>query len=95
MRAHEFLPESHVIQPQWLQQAAGDQSPDSISNPGKRVGSDGTYKWSPPLQQQLDLVKDIAGTTDDDTQVGDCHDQSDQGNHIKSVLALIMGHGTV
>lgn len=40
---------------------------EEILNPGKRADSDGNYKWSPPLQQQLDVAKDAVGDTNDET----------------------------
>ena len=30
--------------------------------PGVRLTKDGDTKWSPPLQQQLDVMKDVAQT---------------------------------
>jgi hypothetical protein len=38
-------------------------------NPGIRYNDDGTAKWSPPLQQHLDAVKDTSGTTLSDTTI--------------------------
>ena len=42
---------------------------EEILNPGIRYNDDGTAKWSPPLQQHLDAVKDAVGPTDADTTV--------------------------
>jgi hypothetical protein len=42
-------------------------SSDTV-NPGRRAGEDGRYKWSPPLQQHLDSVKDSVGPSDE-TQI--------------------------
>ena len=40
-----------------------------VVNPGISYGEDGKAKMSPPLQQQLDIMKDAVGvTTDDITQ---------------------------
>jgi hypothetical protein len=40
-----------------------------VVNPGIQYGEDGNAKWSPPLQQQLDCTKDVAGPSTDDTTV--------------------------
>ena len=94
MKASEFLPESCGPMPMWLQHATGYDSGEVKVNPGQRVGSDGKYKWSPPLQQQLDLVKDIAGGSDDAISVDDCEsDVDDIGDDIKAVLAVTLNHG--
>ena len=37
-----------------------------VVNPGVEYGEDGKAKWSPPLQQQLDTMKDAVGPTTDD-----------------------------
>lgn len=42
----------------------GDSKPEVI-NPGVEYGTDGKAKWSPPLQQQLDTMKDAVGPTTD------------------------------
>ena len=42
---------------------------EEVLNPGIRYNDDGTAKWSPPLQQHLDAVKDAVGPTDADTTV--------------------------
>lgn len=41
------------------------QGQEQKINPGRRVDSEGNYKWSPPLQQQLDTAKDAVGTSID------------------------------
>ena len=50
----------------------GDNKPkesEKIVNPGVQYGSDGDAMWSPPLQQQIDTMKDAEGpTTDDPTE---------------------------
>lgn len=47
----------------------GDGDDSEIVNPGLRADSQGNYKWSPPLQQQLDVSKDAVGvSTDEITQ---------------------------
>jgi hypothetical protein len=38
-------------------------------NPGIRYNNDGLAKWSPPLQQHLDVVKDAVGPTNTDTTI--------------------------
>lgn len=42
---------------------------EKVLNPGIRYNDDGTAKWSPPLQQHLDAVKDAVGPTDADTTI--------------------------
>lgn len=37
-----------------------------VVNPGVRYAPDGTAKWSPPLQQHLDTVKDSVGPSEED-----------------------------
>ena len=44
-------------------------SSDTV-NPGRRAGEDGRYKWSPPLQQHLDSVKDSVAPSDE-TQISE------------------------
>ena len=43
----------------------GDSKP-AVVNPGIEYGEDGKAKWSPPLQQQLDTMKDAVGPNTDD-----------------------------
>jgi hypothetical protein len=43
-----------------------EEDTDTVINPGKRAGSDGRYKWSGPLQQQLDVTKDGVGISNDE-----------------------------
>lgn len=51
-----------------LNSIAKDEEDDTpIVNPGKKAGEDGNYKWSPPLQQQLDATKDAVGISNDET----------------------------
>lgn len=40
-----------------------------VVNPGIEYGEDGKAKWSPPLQQQLSVIKGAVGTTTDDPTV--------------------------
>lgn len=43
---------------------------ETVVNPGVEYGSDHIAKWSPPLQQDLDIKKDTLGPTPDvDTTV--------------------------
>jgi hypothetical protein len=61
MRAAEFLKTLIDV-------VNSGQFPDdepAVVNPGRRAGEDGRYKWSPPLQQHLDSVKDSVGPSDD------------------------------
>ena len=43
-----------------------DESSPKVVNPGVEYGEDGKAKMSPPLQQQVDIMKDLAGPTTDD-----------------------------
>ena len=45
--------------------SADDEAP--IINPGRVAGKDGKYKWSPPLQQGLDVQKAEIGISNDET----------------------------
>ena len=77
MRAKDFINEN-TDSAAYLFHTLSDDQP--MVNPGKRVGSDGTYKWSPPLQQQLDLIKDIAGVSSDEVTAADAEaDVMDHG----------------
>ena len=72
MRAREFLKEVNLDIPDQMVSVqiplsaitrGSDQSSQDqlIINPGRSAGKDGKYKWSPPLQQQLDVVKAVVG----------------------------------
>jgi len=61
MRAAEFL--KTLIDVVNTGQFPEDE--DVPVNPGRRAGEDGRYKWSPPLQQHLDSVKDSVGPSDE------------------------------
>ncbi len=85
MRAKEFITEIKLDIPNQMVTVqvplsdliAGDV-PDSNGikvNPGKRAGQDGKYKWSPPLQQHLDSVKDSVGPSNDEI-VADPEDEN-------------------
>lgn len=56
-------------------------------NPGRRAGEDGRYKWSSPLQQHLDSVKDSVGL-DDETQISEPQNVR-QPNHNQQSIAPI------
>ena len=62
-------------------------------NPGIRYNDDGTAKWSPPLQQHLDAVKDAVGPTNSDTTVEPEPEESpaedDDLDIIKRLAAII------
>lgn len=50
---------------------SGDGLP-AVVNPGIEYGEDDKAKWSPPLQQELSVMKSVAGVTPDaDTTVLD------------------------
>jgi len=97
MRAYEFLKEVKLDIPDQmvsvqipLSAVTGGNPTDSdtvIVNPGIAKGKDGRYKWSPPLQQQLDTAKDSVGPsndeiTDDDAQAAHNAGQNNQGEPI-------------
>ena len=78
MRAHEILNEIRLDVPDQMVTVSvplstltdgGDT--EEIVNPGRRDGEDGRYKWSPPLQQHLDAVKDSVGPSNDELTVDD------------------------
>jgi hypothetical protein len=76
MRAREFLRELKLDIPDQMvsvqiplstingQKGVSLDGEDSVDNPGKRIDSLGSIKWSPPLQQHLDAVKDSVGPSD-------------------------------
>jgi len=45
------------------------ESTPKVVNPGIEYGEDGKAKMSPPLQQQIDIMKDLTGPTTDDPTV--------------------------
>lgn len=45
---------------------AGDKD---VVNPGVDYGNDGKAKWSPPLQQQISVIKGAVGTTTEDPTI--------------------------
>jgi hypothetical protein len=61
---------------------------EKLINPGIRYNDDGTAKWSPPLQQHLDAVKDSVGPTEDDTTTELDHEQSNQDDRDDDVSIL-------
>jgi len=93
MRAKEFIKEFTVNVPVTINIPLGDvlkaQASNDVINPGVRYGEDGDAKWSPPLQQHLDTVKDSVGpTTEDPTEINPADrfhtpQQSTIANNIK------------
>jgi hypothetical protein len=76
MRAKEFIREFTINVPVTINIPLNDllkQAPDVV-NPGVRYGEEGDAKWSPPLQQHLDTVKDSVGPTQDDVTTQDPSD---------------------
>ena len=79
MRAHEILNEIRLDIPDQMVTVSvplstltdGGDDVEEIINPGRRDGEDGRYKWSPPLQQHLDAVKDSVGPSNDELTVAD------------------------
>ena len=76
MRAREFITEFTINVPVTINiplsdilKSVGDKD---VVNPGVRYGEDGDSKWSPPLQQHLDVVKDSVGPSETDpTHIAD------------------------
>lgn len=70
MRAKEFLKEFTINVPVTINIPLSDllksSEGEQIINPGLRYGEDGDAKWSPPLQQHLDTVKDSVGPSETD-----------------------------
>ena len=79
MRAHEILNEIRLDIPDQMVTVSvplstltdGGEDEEAVVNPGRRDGEDGRYKWSPPLQQHLDAVKDSVGPSNDELTVAD------------------------
>jgi len=79
MRAREFLNEIRLDIPDQMVTVSvplstltdGGEDEEVVVNPGRRDGEDGRYKWSPPLQQHLDAVKDSVGPSNDELTVAD------------------------
>ena len=74
----------------------GESAKKSVVNPGVDYGSEGVAKMSPPLQQQLDVMKDAVGVTTDDVvdqptddEVADQNQTSDPTiDRIKELVSL-------
>lgn len=66
MRAREFIREFTVNVPVTINIPLKDldqSTTTDVVNPGVRYGEDDHAKWSPPLQQHLDTMKDGVGPT--------------------------------
>lgn len=48
-----------------------------VVNPGVEYSTNGQAKWSPPLQQQITIMKDTTGTTTDDPTIEPSPDEKD------------------
>jgi hypothetical protein len=92
MRAREFIREGDIHIP-----GSGNtiniyvnssEEAEEVLNPGIRYNDDGTAKWSPPLQQHLDAIKDTAGTTSDDTTIEPEQDKEPQKADDDSISLL-------
>jgi hypothetical protein len=96
MRAREFLKEIKLDIPDQMVTVqvplsaiknqlgvGGGEDDDAVVNPGKRIDSKGDVKWSPPLQQHLDTVKDSVGPSDQavslDSESADAQQHSPHG----------------
>lgn len=67
MRAKEFIREFTINVPVTvnipLADLKGVEKEPEVVNPGVRYGDNDLAKWSPPLQQHLDTMKDGVGIT--------------------------------
>jgi len=66
MRAREFIREFTVNVPVTINIPLTDpvnSTTSDVVNPGVRYGDNDKAKWSPPLQQHLDTMKDGVGPT--------------------------------
>ena len=86
MRAKEFLNEIKLDIPNQMvtvQVPLSDvvanniSSKEKVINPGKRPDKNGNYKWSPPLQQHLDITKDAVGVSNDEINANDAEKEID------------------
>lgn len=91
MRAREFLKELKLDIPDQMvsvqvplsaikgQLGTAGSPEGDVDNPGKRIDSKGDVKWSPPLQQHLDAVKDSVGPSDQAVSVDpDTEEEAEQ-----------------
>ena len=68
-----------------------------VVNPGIEYGDDGHAKWSPPLQQQLSVIKGAVGTTTDDPTIEPTNQEKDElvsarndtGSNSNSAVAAV------
>jgi hypothetical protein len=93
MRAQEFLNKiGFGLQPQ-TEVPSTTAEPEEIVNPGQRSDEQGNYKWSPPLQQQLDAVKDLIGTSNDELNVSDAEsaEAQDELSAVKRTIGSLIG----
>lgn len=66
MRAKDFLNEFTINVPVTINIPMNDLlagAQHDVVNPGVRYGDNDSAKWSPPLQQHLDTMKDGVGVT--------------------------------
>ena len=93
MRAQEFLNKiGFGLQPQ-TEVPSTTAEPEEIVNPGQRSDERGNYKWSPPLQQQLDAVKDLIGPSNDELNVDDAEsaEAQDELSAVKRTIGSLIG----
>ena len=65
--------------------------PEEIINPGQRSDNEGNYKWSPPLQQQLDAVKDAVGPSNYEITVADAEEAQNELSAVKRTIGSLIG----
>jgi hypothetical protein len=91
MRAQEFLNKiGFGPQPQ-TEAPVVTAEPEEILNPGQRSDNEGNYKWSPPLQQQLDAVKDAVGPSNDEITVADAEEAQNELSAVKRTIGSLIG----
>jgi hypothetical protein len=96
MRAREFLKELKLDIPDQMVnvqvplsaiQGAVPVDTTGTNNPGKRLDSRGKVKWSPPLQQHLDVAKDSVGPSDQAVSVDPHSEEEDQQHSPHGVMS--------
>lgn len=76
---------------------ASNSTEKDVINPGIEYGENGRAKWSPPLQQQLSVIKGAVGTTTDDPTVEPTNSEKDElvaarnntGSNSNSAVELV------
>jgi hypothetical protein len=91
MRAQEFLNKiGFGLHSQTEVPVVADE-PDEILNPGQRSDNEGNYKWSTPLQQQLDAIKDAVGPSNNEITVADAEEAQNELSAVKRTIGSLIG----